>query len=514
MSATESPGWFIGTVQARRAVLFRLSKAGLAIMTVLTGASVVVLTIMQSTGLLAFLAVLCTVAYVLLRVSPDTRSKGALWHVMNRLRVRRARTQGWLGFTRSEVLPVPRPVGHVRIVGVSQQAGDPEQAVVVHRPLGRIGAYFSSTLEIDGRGDGQFTTAQRLAEVAAVEGLLTTLAQNLSPIDDLQITTRALPGLARGYRESLAANTNPRLVGTPLGENLADLADVSASVSDEYRTYLTVSMPYEQVAQAAARQGRVSRDSMLATVYREIGRLVPLLESAGFRVRAGLGPRRLAALIRHLYAPSWGIDDLTGLEDGTDGFVEYPTSPHGDCFVVPDPASDVSWYHASMMLPAYGWPPVITAPRWMKPLVCDVVSSDEPSVIRTITTQYRLIDRRDARHRTITGIAGDEAEAQSSAGRVTGGEWHRQATVGQMHLADFLDGAAGVRVSARATVSAPSHVGLMVGRELVESSASGMGIDGIDWADGRHADAHLWGLPLGRGIRRDTLTGLSGQLGN
>src|SRR5690349_25114324 len=70
--------------------------------------------------------------------------------------VERARVSGSAhdAFTPTEDTPFPRPVGDILILGVARDEDSPEQAVIRHSPTGTKRAYFTATLEIEGRGDG------------------------------------------------------------------------------------------------------------------------------------------------------------------------------------------------------------------------------------------------------------------------------------------------------------------------------------------------------------------------
>jgi hypothetical protein len=52
------------------------------------------------------------------------------------------------------------------------------------------------------------------------------------------------------------------------------------------------------------------------------------------------------------------------------------------------------------------------------------------------------------------------------------------------------------------TCSAPSQLGLIQARGLIDSAMSDLNVDGFTWCDGRQADAMILSLPLGRGLPR------------
>ncbi|MFP5282431.1 MAG: hypothetical protein ACLGIF_03165, partial [Actinomycetes bacterium] len=74
------------------------------------------------------------------------------------------------GFAPTEDTPYPRPVGDVVVLGVARVTGAPEQAVIRHSTTGTKGAYFTATLEIEGRGDGLRSTAATLRRTTSWSG--------------------------------------------------------------------------------------------------------------------------------------------------------------------------------------------------------------------------------------------------------------------------------------------------------------------------------------------------------
>lgn len=505
MSASTSPesGYLIAGQQVRRTFLFRLSKPGVVALSVYTVIAILLLIFVWRTfvglGVMTGGAVLL---YVVLRVGQRADSRTVVERVVEAARKRMTRWRGWDAFEPSKHLPVPRPVGDVLAMGVSRAPGDPEQGVIRHSPTGWKGAYFTTTVEIAGRGDGLLTPETHARQADQVGMMLTKLAEEGIPVDELSIMLRAIPGLPEGYRDAIQENTSPSVVGSHLADNTAKLCDILGLISDNYRTFATISIPEDRLSAMVARNGPADREGLCQGVYSVLGRVVDLLDQAGFPVVAGLGPRRLGALIRHLYAPSWAIDDLTGIERTRDGFLPYP-APESEALRVPDAQHDVLWHHATAHIPSDGWPAApIHSSRWMGPLVYDVYGDDEPSVIRTVTTSWRLVAREAARVQGQQNLLTDASEMAAEEGKVSVGQWDRQASASRLLLDDLLDNAAGVKPSVRVTCSSPSMPDLHAARDLVEASASTMNLDRLVWADGRQADAMLWSLPLGRGLAR------------
>ena len=498
-------GFRLGGETAKRSFLFGLSGVGVAVLGCYLGVAVILVLFVREAVLLAVLAVVGLMLFLLLRQSSTPGSTTRLHRLSAWARRHAAARRGFDAFTKTGGQLVPRPVGPVLFFGVAPVEGRAEQAVVRHKlhPAARLGSiYYSTTVEIDGRGDGELPAGQHLAHATSFQRVLATLANVGSLVDQLDFTTRVLPGMQPGYTDQLLSMVPDRLKDTVLADNLEQLLANLDWSADQYRHFVTISMPAVRVNTVVERTGPATRARIADAIYAELGRVHTHLEAAGFTVRNGMGPRRLGALIRHLYQPSWGIDDLTGITRTSDGFVPYP-QPLVDALQVPDARHDVRWHHATARVPVDAWPPGAVDSRWMRGMVLDVVDEDLPSVIRTVTAQYRLLPRREAKQAAVDGVANDLSEVHRKRGSVNGREWEAQAATGDLVLDDLVYAqAGGVRPSLRITCSTPAAGTLPAAREAIEAGAGRMNLDRLEWMDGRQADAFVWNLPLGRGLRR------------
>lgn len=491
----------IGATKAQRSFMFGLSTFGTAVFGSAFAASLILMIFVRSYVLLAALAVALGMLYVLLRIPKNPRHQQLGLRVLHARRARRARRKGWSAFTPSESTPYPRPVGEMVMLGVAKIEGDPEQGILRQSPIHHEGSVFTTTLEIQGRGDGQQPAFELLADAGRLEALLTRLAQRNVPIDEISFMTRARPGLPKGYRAASLASIAENLRGTRMASNHELLLDILTATSDQYRTFVTVAMPTTELAKKIGRHEAATPERLAQEAHSQVGRLSNFLDTAGFKTVSGLGPRRLGALVRHLYAPSWDLDDLGGVDSFRDGFLPYPASSEPEMLVVPDELHDVTWYHSTARIDATDWPPEIHTTRWMQPLVMDLVPDDEPSVIRTVTTSYRLMSRAETLEETQSQIVTDAASTPD-AGKVTDGSTSRQVSTGFDRINDLQNGAAGVKISTRVTCSSPSIDAAFEARTQVNERLSEMGIDDVNWLDGRQADAFVLSLPLCRGIAR------------
>lgn len=498
--------FMLGGRTRRRAFLMGLSGRGAIMLAVYIAVALVFVMITQSVWGLAALALGAVALYALLRVPSSVRSQPAVARAAGWLRHRQMPRRGWDAFTPSEDLPVPRPVGEILVLGVSPTPDAAEQVVVRHAPSAGTDApgYFTTTVEIEGLGDGLWPDSRHLADTYAFGRMLRDLAG--TPIHEVSISVHAVPGLPSDYRGQVQQMTRPDLAGTLMADNRDRLLDTLDLVSDQYRIFATFSIGESDLARTVARYGPADVDALCEGVLTVLGQAVERLDAAGLRVVGGMGPRRWAALVRHLYTPGWAIDDLSGIEDALDAFPGYP-SALPEALRVPDPAHDVVWHHATAHVPADGWPAGRIGPRWVTPMVAEMFEDRSPSVIRTITATWRLSGREQSRDDVMDLLLGDATEVAAKAGRVTSGESEQQAGYNQQILADLRgEGsrlrAAGVRPSLRVTCSTPNMRQLYAARDLVDRSAAEMQIDNLEWMDQRQADAMVWSLPLGRGLAR------------
>jgi hypothetical protein len=408
-------------------------------------------------------------------------------------------------FTGSRAEPVPRPVGHVLPLAMTSGSADDgddgrELSVIRHGQSGDKTAYFSVVAEIEGRGGGLRHEGVAAREDRQVRNLLMALASEGMPVDQLTMHVRALPGLSADYQAAVGEMIDPRLDGTPLGTNMRQKLRNLEVTSDLYRSYAVIGLPERQVSRWAQRHGRgVAREAITQTVYDVSHRVADQMNRAGFAVAGLLGPAEHGALIRHLYCPSWGIDDVRGIDSVLDGFQPYPQPPR-ELLSVPDWVHDVGWFHATADIPPWGWPVTPIQSRWLEPIVTGLFNREtKRSIPRTVTTSWRLLGRQAARKYAHDQVFEARKERIKNRGRVTTGEDEEQDQAGTDLQTDLSRQAAGVEVAVRLTVSARRRDALLDARDLAEENLTGAGVTKLRWREGRQDAAMVLNLPLGRG---------------
>lgn len=407
------------------------------------------------------------------------------------------------GFTRSDQTPVPPPVGHVLDLGVSSPAGGGEIAVVRHGQRGPKHAYFSTVVEISGRGDGIRSDSAADRDDARVDRLLTELAEDQMPVNQLDMHVRALPGLSQEYVRQARAMLDPRIRGTYMGRNMEQKLANLGVTSDDYRSYAVVCMPETSLEQFASRHHRaVDRDTLTQAAFDVTGRVAERLHGAGFPVIRVLSPAGVGALIRHLYQPAWGIDDVRGITTVEHGFPARYEPPQRETLSVPDDEHDEGWWHVSGDVPPWGWPSRQLESRWMEPIVTQLYNAEtKRSVVRTITSSFRLMTRKESNEKLQSEQYRAEVQRHHEKDRVSTGEDEEQRKDIRQQRADLAQQATGVRVASRITVSARSRAAVLDARDFAASQWTGMGVSEMRWHEGRQDAAMILGLPLGRGWR-------------
>lgn len=392
---------------------------------------------------------------------------------------------------------VPAAVRQFREIDVPTSAGT---VSLIHHPDPRRGyehGHLTGVLEIIGGGDGlrEIHETNRRGEKF---GLITRgHAGPQVPVEQLDIETRVLPTDPEEYRrhvEGLLKDDIP----PALRESMRELTEFGAGTSETYRSFVTVRMPLERLHSRSF--GREDLGGVVDTATETLRGAAERLMRAGYDVRSVLSPRRVGAYIRHLYVPSYGVDQLDGLETTADAFAffGYDHGPDRRSLAVEaGPAGE--WFHAVGSIPLDGWPLAPVGMRWLEGLVTDT----ERAVVRTVKAQHRLIAPKETQSRAAVGKTLDDADLnkQDRTGQTSTGEREEQASAAGRVLADIIDGAAGDVPSVRVLVSGRTPYELEDARSVVEGAADDMLIRRLRWYDGAHDLAMITMLPFGRGVK-------------
>lgn len=397
-----------------------------------------------------------------------------------------------------QVGAVPGAIGQLRELDVATGAGT---VSLVHHPDRRRGfekGYFTGSLEVIGGGDGIQEIHEVNSQGIRFGRILKNLASPRVPVDQVDFDTRVLatdPGEYRRHVESLLKAE----IGAELEESMRELTEIGAAASESYRSFVTVRMPLDQVISST--MGREDLDGVVDAATEALRLAAERLMRGGYDVRSVMSPRRVGAFIRHTYVPSYGVDQLDGLETVADAFAffGYDHGQSGRSLRV-EAGDHGEWYHAVASIPMDGWPLAEVGVRWLEGLVTDT----ERAVIRTVRAQHRLIPRREARDRAAIGRTLDEADLHRQAKReqTSTGELEEQASAADRLLRDLrTDGAAGDLPAVRILVSGRSRHELEDARSVIEGAVDDMSIQRLRWYDKCHDLAMVTLLPMGRGVK-------------
>lgn len=355
------------------------------------------------------------------------------------------------------------------------------------------GSHLTAVLEIVGGGDGLRMMGEANRRGEQFGQLLKSLAAPTSHVDQVDFETRVLPADPVAYQEAVSAMIADDCP-VVLRASMDQLAATAADKTETYRSFMTVRMRLGDIQASAG--GGLNAEQTTVAAAEVLRSVVSRTQAAGFPVRTILGPRRYAAMIRHLYVPAFGLDDTNSLEVVTDGWA-WPYTSHQQGVEVHGPTG--SWWHAVASVPRDAWPIKPIGTRWLEKLVSDV----NPRTIRTVKASHNLVHRSDARQHARIASTYDQAQlfAQRSKGQVSTGENEASESAAKTVLNDVQYGAAGDRPSLRVAVSAPTLPELLKAREAMNESADKADLVRLRWHDYRHHQAMLLMAPLARGMK-------------
>lgn len=358
--------------------------------------------------------------------------------------------------------------------------------------------HLTGMFEVIGDGDGLRETQETNAGGRKFGTVLRTLSAPQIPIDQLDMDTRAMPTDPSEYRAHVASLLSPSCPPR-LRSSMEEVTEVGVGFSETYRSFVTVRMPLDQVR--AKTYGEEDLAGVVDTATEALRTAAERFMHNGFEVRTVLGPRRVAAYIRHTYVPSWSPDDLSGLETLADAwaFFGYDHGDHRGRSLRVEALDKGEWWHAVATIPVDAWPTNEVSVRWLEGLVTDTSSA----VIRTVRAQHRLVSKRTARERAAVGLTIDEADLYKEAkrGQASTGETEAQASAARRVLEDLRGGAAGDVPAVRVLVSARDRFDLEDARGVIEAAADDMGIHRLHWYDRRHDLAMALMCPFGKGVK-------------
>lgn len=380
----------------------------------------------------------------------------------------------------------PPAFGRVAVMGVSAEEGKPELAVIEHFDDG----YFSAVLRLNGSTIGLVDLGAQEYQAQQFGQFLRALAER-GVVDQVDLAQRAFPGDRSGHDAWRADHQpkDPRLAGI-----LDELASLTEDSTDSYAAWMVIRMPVHKIRELVTSEGAAPTTEALANAaFDMVGQVGRLAQQHGLSPAFGVPPRSLGAMLRHLYNPDHGIDDLEGIDKTWDGIPAYELDHHGRAL------SAEGWLHSVGDIPHDGWPVNILTPRFLEDLVIGTRAKH-----RLIVAQFPVVRAHQATERALVAATAALADKRSKLGQVSAGIEDKAANASQWMLGDITNGgASGVLPTLRVLVSAKTRRELNDARADVERVARGaMGCLNWHWRDHDHARAMVTVAPLGRGVKR------------
>lgn len=384
----------------------------------------------------------------------------------------------------------PLMVGSVRFFSVNTPMGP--MAVFRHKAKN---PYYTATVETIGTSSGLREERREDAGYVAHGQVLARLARRQQLITHVQSISRSVPVDATDHLLWLRRQITTQ-VPEVLLESYGELCDVVRSRAEQHRTYETFRIPaVDALYRRAAVYGEGDEGIGLA-IFNEVRSAMSYAEMkgsvTGYRP---LGPREMAALLRHLQDPDYDIDD----HDGADladcwQHLDGVTSPNA--VVV-----NGKWHTRTGYVPATAFSPEAVPVEALRPLLRGI----QPPVVHTVAVVSELQDARQARGQARRHVADDKARKKTAeeSGRVTDGEEDVLLEASKQRLIDLRIGSGhhGAAFALYITYSVKDADQILPTADIIEAAAADAAIERIEWLDHRQDLAPITTMPFTRGIR-------------
>jgi hypothetical protein len=384
----------------------------------------------------------------------------------------------------------PEAVGKVRWLSF-QRPGDGPLAILLHENRGD--PYLTSVLEIAGSATGLRDDAVYDGDAERFGLLLAEIANGDSLIDGVQMLNRVLPIDPTEHARFVEESANPN-AAPELHESYAELTVLTEQRAEQHRNYVVLRVPVDHEFLGRAQDYGKGDVGFTALMAEEVWQFAELCQGAGIQVLSGLGPVRLAALLRSLYDPDFPIDYQAGANPQS--CWPQKTTDELDYLLVND-----RWFHRVAHIPADAWPHEPVNMAWLQPLLTAV----HPATLRVMTVLMDLHPAGEARDRAVRDLTYDVANAreQEKRGKISDGSELTQLSQAQQRIEDIREArAGGVTATAYVVVTARSEREVARASRRIANAARACGITGLDWLRCEHSRGFVNTLPLFRGLRR------------
>lgn len=368
--------------------------------------------------------------------------------------------------------------------------------MVIFRHQGKIKqAYYTVTMEILGSSSAIREEHRRESGHVARGQYLARLARRQSLVTHVQSLARAVPMDSADHllwvKKRVAKNVPAILL-----ESYGALCETVRSRSEQHRTYETFRIPNSSALFRRAEALGGGDEGIGQAIYQEVRSAMSQATMMGsildFRP---LGPRSMAALLRHLQDPDFDIDDYEGADlmdcwqhlDGESSPLSLVVNNH--------------WHIRTGYVPASAFSPQAIPVEALEA----VISGIQPAVVHSVSMVMELEDARSARSKARTDAAMDRAKKKQieKSGVVTDGSDDVLLDASHQRLLDLKPGSGhhGAAYALYISFAVESADEILSTTDIVEAAAADAGIEFIDWMDHRNDLALITTMPFTRGIR-------------
>lgn len=403
---------------------------------------------------------------------------------------RKAKTLAWNAYR-------DWPDGAQGMYWLQRAPGKP--GIAWHAPIGES-AYLSVAFAVEGAIRGIESDAFVDLVGKAFGGLLARYGSRSALPKRVQSLTRTIP-VDSAYHEAwvweqLDEHAVPKLVAS-----YDEVVRRTARAGLMQRHYFVVSWPITSEFRAAAGRRGPAQAGWLALMAAEIESVRSHLVSAKLGQVDPLTAAQTAAVLRHMQAPSWPIDQAGDVD------VDAPwVASHDELSATitdgigPDGQPE-QWWHRTAQIPIDS---VETGPRtamWLAPLL----SRMPHPIIRTLSVQIEVAPAADARRAARTDVTHDLADlaAQREKGVLTSEELTTGLSAARSRLDDLRPGSGhhGAGWVAHLSISARTRDDLIDATAKITEAAGNAGISSLGWLDTQQAAAAACTWPIARGMK-------------
>ncbi|MGW6454749.1 SCO6880 family protein [Streptomyces sp. NPDC055078] len=353
---------------------------------------------------------------------------------------------------------------------------------------------FTAAIEVEAMRDfGSLDTEDKESLIRAYESLLRATADGGGRIRRLQWIARVIPTDPNAHARDAASRADPEAPAW-LEASYQELIRHVAVTSEDRRLILVLGIPYTMDLVAEARRYDTLHVGYGIALGKELENFIRQLSRGQLRHVRNLDEAGLASYIHHGYDPSHWIDDTTGMDRVTCWPAELDARDTGH-LVSRSWETSPGWYSRTAWIKEMPVLPV--GINFLAPVLLYV-----QGVVFSVSVTMDLVPTDQAITEAMADATNELGQADKRAGVIEDPREQKaqKASLGTMY--EIASGAAGIRMAAWITVTAPDGEALRRDGDTVRSAASRSGIR-LEWTDKEHYRAFANTLPFAAGLFRN-----------